>query len=61
LRKSYRIASDIEVEARTEGSIFKFINDIHYDGGSLTQILHRLYLMSGLLFLVAAVLVIIVS
>ena len=61
LRKSYRIAADIELEARTEGSIFTFINDIHYDGGSLTQILHKLYRMSGLLFLVAAVFVIIVS
>jgi hypothetical protein len=61
LRASYRIAEGIELEARVEGSIFTFINGIHYDGGSLTQILHRLYRMSGVLFVVAGILVIIVS
>jgi len=61
LRKSYSIAAGIELEARTKGSIFAFINELHYDDGSLTQILHRLYLTSGLLFIAAAVLVIIVS
>jgi len=61
LRKSYSIAAGIELEARTKGSIFAYINEIHYDGGSLTQTLHRLYRTSGLLFALAAVLVIIVS
>jgi hypothetical protein len=57
LRESYSIAAGIEPEARTKGSIFTYINGIPYDGGSLTQILHRLYRASGLLFVVAAVLV----
>jgi hypothetical protein len=57
LRKSYSIAAGIELEARTTGSIFAYINTIHYDGGSLTRILHNLYRTSGLLFFVAAVLV----
>lgn len=61
LRKSYCIAADIELEARTKGSIFTYINEIHYDGGSLTQTLHRLYRASGFLFVVAAVFVIIGS
>jgi|SRR5215216_329234 len=61
LRKSYSIAAGVELEARTKGPIFAFINELHYDGGSLTQILHRLYRTSGLLFIAAAVLVIIVS
>jgi hypothetical protein len=61
LRRSYRIAAGIELEARTEGSIFTFITKIHNDGGSLTQLLHRLYRISGWLFIAAAVIVIIMS
>jgi len=61
LRRAYCIAADIELGVRTEGSIFAYINKIHYDGGSLTQILHRLYRVSALLFVLAAVIVIIVS
>ena len=61
LRESYSIAAGIEFEARTTGSIFAHIQQIHYDGGSLTQILHHIYRISAVLFVLAAVVVIIVS
>jgi hypothetical protein len=61
LRKCYRIGADIELQARKEGAIFSFINDLHYTKGSLTQILHIIYLTSTLLFLGLSLLIIIVK
>jgi heme A synthase len=61
LRSCYGIAAGIELRARKDGGIFKFINDLHYTKGSLTQTLHRIYRTSAWLFVVASLLVIAIS
>jgi hypothetical protein len=46
----YRIAAEIERKVREEGAIYNFIQKLHYEErGSLTQILHTLYLTCALM------------
>jgi hypothetical protein len=53
----YRIGSDLEVRSRHGAAIYTFIKDLHPTRGSLTQILHLLYLSCGFLFLLLSIVV----
>jgi hypothetical protein len=59
LRECYRIGADIEVHTRQKEAIFHFIDKLHYTRGSLTQILHILYVSSTVLFLLSFLTIII--
>lgn len=62
LRACYSICTDIEVKSgQSNGAIFKFIEDTHYEGLTYTKILQRIYLIAALLQAGLLVVVIIYS
>ena len=57
----YDIASKIELKSRNDGAIFKFIKDLHKKPGSLTQILHIIYIGCAGLFFMLSILALVIG
>ena len=60
LEHCYRLGSKLEPALEKGGGIFSFLNELHYTGGSYTQILKFVYLISTVVHFCLSVIIIVV-